>query len=89
MENKKNYEMEFCVSCYLQHAIKLVENVLLAHEHDNNFILILRPGAAGSFLIKQDGKTIYSKKETGHLPVPEDIGYTEKHSTSKEDENTK
>jgi selT/selW/selH-like putative selenoprotein len=73
-DKKESYEIEFCTSCYLQHAIELIERILSVHVHDKEFVLVLKPGASGSFFVRKNGNTIYSKNETGRLPTYGDLG---------------
>ncbi len=68
------YEMNFCVACYLPDALPLITGVLQEHAHDDGFRLALVPGEAGSFDVVQDGKTIYSKAKSGRLPTLADLG---------------
>ena len=66
-------EMEFCVPCYLPHALSLIGEVLQGHAHDDGFQLVLRPGGAGSFDVRVGGSRVYSKGERDPLPAVEDI----------------
>ncbi|MDG7037441.1 MAG: Rdx family protein [Nitrososphaerota archaeon] len=68
------YTIKFCVSCYLQHAVNMADGLLEKHAHDEGFTVRLMPGASGQFDVALDGKTLYSKQESGRLPTSEDIG---------------
>ena len=73
LEQKPRVEMEFCVSCYLPHALTLIGEVLQGHAHDDGFQLVLRPGGAGSFDVRVNGSPVYSKGEGDPLPGMKDI----------------
>jgi selT/selW/selH-like putative selenoprotein len=74
------YEMRFCVGCYLPVAIEMVQKVLESNAHNEEFSLKLIPGQSGSFEVMKDGITIYSKKATGRLPTVHDLGLSSKSS---------
>jgi selT/selW/selH-like putative selenoprotein len=67
------YTIKFCAGCYLQHAVNMAEGLLEKHVHDDDFAVRLVSGASGQFDVALDGKTLYSKRETGRLPTGEDI----------------
>ncbi len=67
------YTIKFCAGCYLQHAVNMAEGLLEKHVHDDDFAVRLVSGASGQFDVALDGKTLYSKQETGRLPTGEDI----------------
>ena len=68
------YEMKFCVDCYLPLAIDIANNLLKNTPHKEDLSLRMRPGKSGSFEILRDGELIFSKKNQGRLPKFEDIG---------------
>lgn len=69
----KEYEFKFCVSCYMESAMTLSENLIQMYPHDSKFALKLVPGEAGQFDVMLDGKLIYSKAETNRIPKIQDI----------------
>ncbi|MDG6950200.1 MAG: Rdx family protein [Nitrososphaerota archaeon] len=68
------YALDFCVSCYLPDALPVIQGLLERHAHDEAFHLVLTPGPAGSFEVKQGGKVVYSKAKSGRLPTLSDLG---------------
>lgn len=68
------YAMDFCVACYLPDALPLIQGLLAQHAHDENFRLVLSPGPAGSFEVREGGQLRYSKARSGRLPTPTDLG---------------
>ncbi|MCL5068396.1 MAG: Rdx family protein [Thaumarchaeota archaeon] len=68
------YEMQFCVGCYLPDALALAQSLLESNPHDVSFSLTLVPGQSGSFDVKKDDQVVYSKKKSGRLPTPQDLG---------------
>ncbi len=67
------YEIEFCVSCYLPDALSLTDALLEKHVHDEGFALKLVPGASGQFDVRRDDRVVYSKEETKRLPTAREI----------------
>jgi selT/selW/selH-like putative selenoprotein len=68
------YEMQFCVGCYLPDAMALAQSLLENNPHDESFSLTLVPGESGSFDVKKNNEIVYSKKKSGRLPTPQDLG---------------
>jgi selT/selW/selH-like putative selenoprotein len=67
------YEIEFCVACYLPNALEVIRGLLESHAHDDEFSLKLMPGVAGSFEVRRDNSVVYSEKATGRLPQLQEI----------------
>lgn len=67
------YQIEFCVSCYLPKALDLANAIMENHAHDDGFTLRLLAGAPGKFDVIRDGKKVYSRSETNRLPQPGEI----------------
>jgi selT/selW/selH-like putative selenoprotein len=67
------YEIEFCVGCYLPTALDLTNALLEKHVHDESFALKLVPGEAGQFDVRRDDQVVYSKADTKRLPTPGEI----------------
>ncbi|MDG6925747.1 MAG: Rdx family protein [Nitrososphaerota archaeon] len=67
------YEIEFCVGCYLPTALDLTNALLEKHVHDEGFALKLVPGEAGQFDVRRDDQVVYSKADTKRLPTPGEI----------------
>jgi selT/selW/selH-like putative selenoprotein len=67
------YEMKFCVGCYLPLAMDLTAKLLEANSHDEELSLKIQPGKAGSFEIFRDGELIFSRAKTGKLPNTADL----------------
>jgi len=67
------YEIKFCVSCYLPDALRLTDALLEKHVHDKGFALKLLPGESGQFDVRRDDQVVYSKAETKRLPTAGEI----------------
>lgn len=52
----------------------LAQGLLESNPHDTSFSLTLVPGESGSFDVKKDGEMVYSKRNSGRLPTPQDLG---------------
>lgn len=68
------YEMKFCVDCYLPLAFDIADNFLKNSPHNEDLTLKMKPGKSGSFEILRDGELIFSKENRGRLPKFEDMG---------------
>ncbi|MGC8515908.1 MAG: Rdx family protein [Thermoplasmata archaeon] len=68
------YEMKFCVGCYLPLAMDLSAKLLESSPHDEEMSLRMQPGKAGSFEIFKDGHLTFSKEKSGKLPTTLDLG---------------
>jgi predicted Rdx family selenoprotein len=66
--NAMEYEIEFCVGCYLDAAIKITKGLLQTNTHTEDFVVKLKAGEAGEFKISRDGQTLYQKDEENSLP---------------------
>ena len=71
------YEMKFCVGCYLPLAMELSSKLLAANSHNEELSIRIQPGKTGSFEIFRDGKLLFSKEVTGKLPDTSDLGLEE------------
>jgi predicted Rdx family selenoprotein len=67
------YEIKFCVGCYLPAALDLTKALLDKHVHDEGFALKLVPGESGQFDVKRGGQVVYSKADRDPLPSAGDI----------------
>ena len=73
MKTFEHVKIEFCMRWnYAPKAASLAEE-LFNHFRHNIKKLELVPASGGVFEITVDGEKIYSKKETGVFPQPEDI----------------
>lgn len=68
------YEMKFCVNCYLPLAIDIANSFLKSSPHNEEVSLKMKPGKSGSFEIFKDDQLIFSKETQGRLPKFEDMG---------------
>lgn len=68
------YEMKFCVGCYLPLAMEIAGNLLEQDSHNEELSLRLSPGKAGSFEIMKNGEQVFSKEKSGRLPKSQDLG---------------
>jgi len=57
------YEIEFCVECYLPRALDTAKGLLEANAHAEGFAVRLKPGKAGEFKITRDNQIVYSKEK--------------------------
>ena len=71
------YEMKFCVGCYLPLAMELSSKLLAANSHNEELNIRIQPGKTGSFEIFRDGELLFSKEVTGKLPDTSDLGLEE------------
>ena len=71
------YEMKFCVGCYLPLAMELSSKLLSANSHSEELSIRIQPGKTGSFEILRDGELLFSKEVTGKLPDTSDLGLKE------------
>jgi selT/selW/selH-like putative selenoprotein len=78
------YKMQFCVGCYLEHAMSLAQSIMENNPHAKEFSLTLFPGESGSFDITKDNQLIYSKKASGRLPTTKDLNLSEPSDSSIE-----
>ena len=67
------YEMKFCVGCYLPLAMELSSKLLAANSHNEELSIRIQPGKTGSFEIFRDGELLFSKEVTGKLPDTSDL----------------
>ncbi len=69
----KTLTIEYCSGCgYLGKAASLAELVLRTNAKTVGEVRLV-PSGGGAFEVTVDGTLIYSKKETGHHPNPDDI----------------
>lgn len=55
------YEIEFCVECYLPSALGAAKSLLEDNAHTAGFAVKLKPGKAGEFKITRDNQIVYTK----------------------------
>jgi predicted Rdx family selenoprotein len=62
------YEIEFCVGCYLEAAVEVAKTLLQSNSHAENFSVKLKASGAGEFKISRENQTLYRKDKEKSLP---------------------
>lgn len=70
---KPEIEIEYCTGCrWLLRAAWIAQELLTTYESDLGKVC-LRPGQGGTFDIRLNGETIFSRAETGRFPESKEL----------------
>jgi selenoprotein W-related protein len=66
-------EIEYCTQCrWLLRAAWMAQELLTTFESELGGVL-LKPGTGGIFEVRLDGKTLFSRKDTGRFPESKEL----------------
>jgi len=73
MENKPRVEIEYCRQCgFMLRAAWMAQELLKTFEEELGEVA-LRPGSGGHFIVRVDGRQLFSRKEAGHYPDAKEL----------------
>jgi selenoprotein W-related protein len=73
MTRQPRVEIEYCTQCrWLLRAAWLAQELLTTFEADIGEVA-LQPGTGGTFEVRVDGSTVWSRKEEGRFPEAKEL----------------
>ena len=73
MENKPRVEIEYCRQCgFMLRATWMAQELLKTFEEELGEVA-LRPGSGGHFIVRVDGRQLFSRKEAGRYPEAREL----------------
>lgn len=73
MENKPRVEIEYCRQCgFMLRATWMAQELLKTFEEELGEVA-LRPGGGGHFIVRVDGRQLFSRKESGRYPEAREL----------------
>jgi selenoprotein W-related protein len=73
MENKPRVEIEYCCQCgFMLRAAWMAQELLKTFEEELNEVA-LKPGSGGHFIVRVNGRQLFSRKEAGRYPDAKEL----------------